>query len=554
MPQPPLRPTTVPDARAHPVFNRIRREIEIPTVFPEAALNQAQEAASTWQQLVSQIQLHPLHWEEFLADYLRQDGANPHEPDPAHLVRAVRALPQVSLPRGLDTGLLLTAAIPATDATCLPLVTIDPPQSTDLDQAVAIFSLPSGPARYLLIYAIASVATFVEPGSPLDEHAWQRGTSVYLPDETTPLYPETISSGAGSLLPQETRPSCVWTMALDEDGNLLAADVHRALVRSRAKLSYADMQAAVEGDQLPGGQQVPADLAQLFETVGRLRQAREVARGGVSARIPEQVAVREGSELTLQYRANTVTEEWNAQISLLTGMAAAKMMRAGNAGIVRTLPPAQERDLKRLRAVAGALGISWPAQVSYPQMVRNLDPKEATHAAFLLEATSLFRGSGYRAFGVRNTEPLPRSLSEGIIHAAINAEYAHVTAPLRRLADRYALEVCLAHCAGTSVPEWVREKLDDLPKAMATTGSRAGRAGREAVAALQALVLEGHEGQVFRGAAVDERGEKMLVMLSNPAVLATCDADLELGMVGDFKLVAVDVQQRRVEVEPVSTR
>lgn len=575
--------SAVAGEKLRPLLDEIRAE-NIEVDFSDEVVAQADNAAREWEDLAGSLTLREADWDQHLASYLAggekpasdaatggpaaadrggaANGANTGGPAAADrggtangatalvdVTKVVAHLPQLTYPAGPAPTHLFAPALPTTDATSIPLITIDPPESTDLDQAVAIFPLHHGRARYLVVYAIASVATFVPPGSALDETAWARGTTMYLPDEATPLYPRTLSSGAGSLLPGQLRPACVWTIALGEDGERLGAHVHRAVVRSRGKFSYADIDAAVAGQDFAGSEKMPAQLPQLLREVGQLRQQREAARGGVSARIPEQEVISEGDTFRLEYRSNTPAEEWNAQISLLTGISAAAIMRQANVGIVRTLPPAQERDLRRLRRVAKVLGVRWDEDVTYPQMVRTLDPKNPAHAAFLLEATGLFRGAGYRAFGVRNTQPLPRSRDDGIIHAAIGAEYAHVTAPLRRLVDRYGEEVCLAHCAGKAVPEWVREALDDLPSAMGAAGERSGRVSREAVRIMQALVMEGRVGQRLRGAAVDERGDHALVMLEDPAVMATGSG--ELGVAQTFEVVEVDVPKRRVRVRPV---
>ena len=124
------------------------------------------------------------------------------------------------------------------------------------------------------------------------------------------------------------------------------------------------------------------------------------------------------------------------------------------------------------------------------------------HAAFMDQAMSLFRGSGYLAFGVDGVGvPADDEASdtEEAVHSAIAARYAHVTAPLRRLVDRYGEEVCIAACAQAPVPEWVLQALPDLPGIMEQTGKRARAIGRGALTALEALVLRGHEGEVFDG-------------------------------------------------------
>ena len=141
-------------------------------------------------------------------------------------------------------------------------------------------------------------------------------------------------------------------------------------------------------------------------------------------------------------------------MSLLTGFAAASLMIYARVGLLRTLPAPDPRDVQRLHRTARALGIEWPAELLFADFIRDLDPTKPQHAAMISASTRLLRGSGYVAFdGETPAEPL---------HSALAAEYAHVTAPLRRLGDRYASEVCVALCAGDEVPDWVHAALPDL--------------------------------------------------------------------------------------------
>ncbi|MFE7405390.1 RNB domain-containing ribonuclease [Isoptericola sp. NPDC057559] len=429
------------------------------------------------------------------------------------------------------------------------LVTIDPPGSMDLDQAVHVASSGRG---YIVRYAIADVAAFVAPGGALDAEAHRRGTTVYGPDVRTPLHPTVLSEGAASLLPDEDRPAVLWTIGLDADGEITSASVTRATVRSRARLTYGEAQAHLDAG-------TASESLALLADVGRLRQARERDRGGVSLEVPEQEIVsQDGGTFALELRRTLPVEGWNAQISLLTGIAAAAMMREAGVGLFRTLPPADDRDVARLRRTAAALGIDWSADVSYAQLVPALESRRPAHAAFLAEATSLFRGAGYLAFGVPGPDGgAPVALPADARHAAIAAEYAHVTAPLRRLADRYATEVCLAHGAGREVPAWVAEALPALPETMAAASRTAGAFERGSVDIIEAALLAGREGEGFDGVVVDVRGpakdeaeggvQRGEVMLTEPAVRARVDgADLPLGERVRATLAAASVPERRV--------
>lgn len=506
---------TAPPAEVARTLDALRAHYEVPAAFPPEALAEAEAAAGAW----------------------AQDG-------PARLL-----------------------ADGARDARDLELVTIDPPGSMDLDQAVLLERLPAQAgvgtggapepsATYRVHYAIASLATFVTPGGALDTELRRRGETIYAPDAATPLHPEVLSHGAASLLQDAERPACLWTIDLDERGEVVSARVERALVRSRARLTYAQVQAAIDGQgTLP--HQAPADLPDLLAEIGGLRLEREAARGGISMTTPEQVIEVTGAAQDAQvpvaagpagdtdptesaspagyrlaYRVPVPAEQYNAQISLLTGMCAARIMVECGVGILRTLPPARPEDYARLRRVAAALGIDWPAAQPYPELVRGLDHAIPAHAAFMEQAMSLFRGSGYLAFGVGGVGvPADDEAadSEEAVHSAIAARYAHVTAPLRRLVDRYGEEVCIAACAQTPVPEWVLQALPDLPGVMEQTGKRARAIGRGALTALEALVLRGHEGEVFDGVITSERDGRGELVLVEPAVVTEIRAGKRAG-------------------------
>ena len=139
--------------------------------------------------------------------------------------------------------------LPDADLTDVPFITLDPPGSMDLDQAMALerragLGAASGGGRatgagYRVRYAIADVAAFVTPGGALDTEAIARGVTVYCPDRRVTLYPTILSEGAASLLPDGPRPAVVWTIDIGADGLTTAIDVRRAMVRSRTRLDYA---------------------------------------------------------------------------------------------------------------------------------------------------------------------------------------------------------------------------------------------------------------------------------------------------------------------------
>jgi exoribonuclease R len=421
--------------------------------------------------------------------------------------------------------------LPDADETAIEFLTIDPPESKDLDQALHIERRGSG---YRVRYAIADVAAFVAPGSPLDEEAHRRGVTLYAPDGNTRLYPPELSEGAASLLPGELRPALVWTMDVDETGEGTDVHVRKARVRSRKKLDYGGVQHALDDGSAD-------EVLRLLREVGILRQQREARRGGVSLQLPEQEVMTAPDGYELSYRAPFPVEGWNAQISLMTGMAAAELMLEGEVGILRTVPAADPARLERFRHTAKALGVLWPKDTPYPAFVRTLDANVPRQAALLAAAAGVMRGSGYTAFD--------RHAPSHAEHAALASTYAHTTAPLRRLVDRYVGETCIALSEGRKVPGWVATELPELPDVMELADRRASQYEAGIVSAVEAALLEGSVGKTFEAVVieVDRDGAAGSVELRDPAVTARCDGPgLPLGETVTVRCTLADVLKRQV--------
>lgn len=430
--------------------------------------------------------------------------------------------------------------LPDLDRTDVPFVTIDPPGARDLDQAVHLERDPQDPSGYVVRYAIADVAAFVAPGDPVDVEARRRGETLYGADSKVPLHPPVLSEDAASLLPDQVRPALLWTIRVDASGEGTDVTVERALVRSRRQLTYDEVQAAVDDGTAD-------EPLRLLREVGELRLTREAARGGVSLPLPEQEVDVAGDTWSLSFRRQLPAEQWNAQVSLLTGFGAASLMVYARVGLLRTLPPADPRDVRRLHRTARALGIDWPAEMLYPDFIRGLDPSVPAEAAMVVACTRLLRGSGYVAFdGEVPADP---------DHAALASEYAHVTAPLRRLGDRFAGEVCVALCAGGPVPGWVLEALPDLPVALKRSGQLSRRYENAVLDLVEAGLLSHRVGEVFDAVVVeveDDDPTTGTVTVADPAVEArvTGAGPLPLGEQVQVRLVEASVADRRVRFEP----
>ncbi len=424
---------------------------------------------------------------------------------------------------------------PALDLEHVPFVTIDPPTSTDLDQALQIERSGEG---YTVRYAIADVPAFVAPGGAIDEAARARGQTLYAPDGRIPLHPTTISEDAASLLPERVRSAYVWTFALDSAAAVTSTTLERARVRSRRRYSYEEAQGMLDSGTAD-------ESLTLLREVGTLRVALEQARGGASLNRPdEEVTVADG-RYTLTRRAPHPVENWNAQLSLMTGMAAARIMIDGRIGILRTMPAPSPETLETFRRQVAALGCPWPDGQPYGEFLRSLDHSDPAGLAATHAAASLFRGAGYPTFD--------GDLPHEVIQAAVAAPYAHTTAPIRRLVDRFVLVTCEALLSGRPVADWVREALPTLPGLMSRSSGVASRLENLSVDAIEAALLSTRVGEVFEAVVIAAHDGVAKVQLEEPLVTAAVESPAAPGESIRIRLISADITTGTVEFRPEVT-
>ena len=421
--------------------------------------------------------------------------------------------------------------LPERDETAVPFFTIDPEGSTDLDQAMCLERSGDG---YRVRYAIADVPAFVRPGGALDAETHRRGQTIYLPDQRVPLHPPVLSEDAASLLEGQVRPAFVWDMTLDASGDCTAYEVYRAKVRSTKRLDYHFVQEQIDSGKAD-------ESLQLLREIGEKRIEMERSRGGADLPMPEQIVSKTDAGYELTMRPPVPAEDWNAQISLMTGMAAAEMMLHNQIGILRTMPEPEPDAIARFKRAAHALGADWRSDLTYGEFLRTLDRDNPWHLALIYEATSLFRGAVYT--------PFDGDIPEVTQQAAVAAPYAHVTAPLRRLVDRYGLVICEALSRDGEVPDWARAALVTLPEEMKKSDSLAGKAERAATDIVEAAFMSSRAGQTFEAAVVDKNGKDgLLVQLVDHAVIASVPGTAELGSTVQVKVVSADIAAGKIEL------
>ena len=465
----------------------------------------------------------------------------------------------------------------------VPFVTIDPAGSMDLDQAVNIQDADgvgaagtagaagpasaagtagtAGTARWRVLYAIADVAAFVDPAGALMAESLRRGQTMYLPDEPIRLHPAELSEGSASLLPDQTRPAVVWDILLREDGEVADCTVYRALVRSVKRFDYAEVEADMNGGTLH-----PA-IAQLPE-VGRARQSSDLRRKAINLRLPsisvERTQDDDGAErYVLDIDKRQQMNDFNAELSLLAGMCAGEMMVRAGVGILRTLPPAGDKEIAAFDQAAHALGFDRSGR-SIGELLAGIDASTPRGMALMRDAQTLLRGAGYQHFGLVGGEAnrADAGADEGgatydgadeggtehpSIHAGIGGHYAHVTAPLRRLVDRFATEVCLAIANSEPIPEWVTANVDQILSTMKSSGQTASAVDRACLNLTEAVVLQPWVGQNFNATVLhSDGGDKAKILVEQPPILTTCVGGPDEASTIKVTLIEADPAARKV--------
>lgn len=407
------------------------------------------------------------------------------------------------------------------DRTDWPFVTLDPASSTDLDQA---FAIERSGVDLLLRYAIADVAWFVEDGDSVDEEAWRRGTTQYLPDGKAGLYPAVLSEGAASLLPDGPRPAVIFAVRAAPDGSVRLDGAERAIIRSRAKLAYDRVQSS--------------DLPPDFGELARRIQSAERARGAARVNPPAQeIAASGDGGYELLFRPPLESEVHNAALSLATNLAIADTLLAHGTGLFRVMAEPDDRAVARLRHTARGLGLRWSSKLTLAKFEQTLNPRDPKHASFMLAIQRASQGAGY----------VPFRKDEVPWHAAVAATYAHATAPLRRLADRYVVRATLAIANGQAVPATVTEAFEKLGPVMARADALASQIERAAIDLAEAVLLRGREGRSFPAIAtdVDQRGVR--IHLCDLPVVARVQAEgVKAGDSLQVTLIEANPDQRTV--------
>ncbi len=451
----------------------------------------------------------------------------------------------------------------------LPLVTIDGADARDFDDAV--FAEPSG-SGWRLVVAIADVSHYVREGNALDAEALHRGTSVYLPDRVLPMLPERLSNGICSLRPDEDRLCMVADMRLDAKAQLTEYEIYPAVMRSAARCTYEEVQAVLDGEDVPH-RNVFRPQFELLMTVARALNGMRRARGALDFDLPEYKVVldEEGNPLKLDKRERKDSHRLIEECMLAANEAVARFFQERELpSVYRYHGAPDEEKLEVFASLARAHGFQLGAgggEISPHDLMRFLKQIE-DHPERRVLNQLLLRSMMQAVYSAEN-----------VGHYGLGAEhYLHFTSPIRRYPDLLVHRLLKAHWArGEKVPpKRQRDLEEERLEAMAAQSSERERAAvaveRETVSFYSALLVKDRVGESFDGVVAGVADFGVFVELQgvfveglvksesfgfggkfDPTLHALVFPDGRRIRVGDALRVTisnVSIERRQIELEP----
>jgi ribonuclease R len=400
----------------------------------------------------------------------------PHE-FPPEVVKELEELPPLSLAGRKDLREL-------------PLVTIDPPDARDHDDAVWAGTDPSpeNSGGFIIVIAIADVSYYVRPGTAIDREAFRRGNSVYFPDQVVPMLPEKISNDLCSLRENEDRPCVSVEMVFDKEGRKLRHSFFQAIMRSCAKLSYEEAQAAIDGQLSEKTAPLLENLLKpLWQAYAVLSKARGI-RQPLDLEMPERKIVLDTdgniADITIPDRldAHELIEEFMIQANV---SAAETLDKQRYPVVYRTHEPPSAEKISSLSDVLKTIGIKLPPGdvIKTARLNRILELTKGTEHASLVQEIVL-RSMSQAEYSTENPG-----------HFGLNLRrYVHFTSPIRRYADLLVHRILTDSATVTDL-----EQMSEIAKRISNHERRAMAAERETIDRFTASYMAEHENATFSG-------------------------------------------------------
>jgi len=382
-----------------------------------------------------------------------------------------------------------------TDLRRIPLVTIDGADARDFDDAVWAEQDPDpkNDGGWHLIVAIADVSWYVRPGKPLDNDANERGNSVYFPDRVVPMLPEALSNGLCSLVPNKDRGCLAVHMWIDAEGNLKRHKFIRGIMRSAARLTYEQVQAARDGKTDNATSPLRDDvIAPLYDTFEALQSAR-IRRGTIDLDLPERKVKldRKGNVATIEPVARLDSHRLIEEFMICANVAAAEALERKEAPCMFRVhdQPSQEK-IEGLREVLSTVEIKLAkGQVIKPSVFQGIVAQVAGKPEAQTVNMAVLRSQSQAEYSPSNLGHFGLALRR----------YAHFTSPIRRYSDLLVHRSLITACglgAGGLGPD-DGDKFAELGKHISSTERRAVDAEREAVDRFTTIFLSDQVGAEF---------------------------------------------------------
>ncbi|MDP6787416.1 MAG: ribonuclease R [Rhodospirillales bacterium] len=475
------------------------------------------------------------------------------------------------LPLAFDAGALdlAAAAGPAIlgqreDLRDLALVTIDGADARDFDDAVWARPDDDGdnPGGWHLIIAIADVAWYVRPGDALDQAAFERGNSAYFPDRVVPMLPEALSNGWCSLKPDEDRPCLAAHLWIDAEGRLKRHRFCRGLMRSQARLTYEDVQAAADGAPdaatAPLAKDVIAPLYGAYEALAKARRE----RGVLEIDLPERRIVLDdaGAVVAIKTEDRLDSHKLIEEFMIAANVAAAETLEAARAPTLYRIHDEPSREkLGGLRAVLSTFGLKLDrGQAVRPELFNRILAKVAGTPHERVVNEVILRAQVPAQYGPDNIGHFGLSL----------IRYCHFTSPIRRYSDLVVHRALIrAGGLGEGEAEGDPRDLTQAGEHLSMTERRAAAAEWDTIDRFTAVYLAERVGHVFAGrvtgvtrfglfVTLDETGgDGLIPMRSLPDDFYVHDAarhELRGRRGGRRFRLGAEVQVRLAEADPVT--
>ncbi|NLH41504.1 MAG: ribonuclease R [Planctomycetes bacterium] len=362
------------------------------------------------------------------------------------------------------------------DITGKVIVTIDPPDAKDFDDAISLETDSAG--HWVLGVHIADVSHFIAKGSPLDEEARERGNSVYLPGKTIPMLPEVLSNGVCSLQPEQRRFTKSVYITYDQKGDILSRRFANSVIRSTARLTYLEADAILKG-HTKGAKPEVIDLLRNMDALSRRIEVRRTGHGMIHLDLPEPHLILDeaGRVVDAEPAENCYPHTIIEMFMVEANEAVASLLDRQNVPFMRRIHPEPDilslKNMARLLRIMGIPISKSPDRTAIQAVLNYVKDSERALAVNLIVLRSLERAVY-----------APTSIGH---YALASTHYCHFTSPIRRYADLLVHRVLQSYLEGrvdVAKQEAAGEDLFPVGKHITFTEERADDAERELTSVL----------------------------------------------------------------------